>query len=359
MASKNSRLARLASYVDTSGSYTQASGIAVYNTAAQLPLVGNEAGDMAFVDSSDKLYIYTGEGWYQIALVNQTPTITTGPDASYVVGFGTSPIVLTLIASDPEGFPITWGYSVTTGSIGSSATVQQVDNVFTITPVNDPAASTNTFSITFTASDGNSLATAASSFTITNYIFPISPLQGSYSAISGALSGALQGNSDYKLTGIAPSLSTGGQLYTQPFTEKTYFEIVVTTFSIGMMGFHTTLTSNYNSTDGTNGFIYSNGNHYKVGSTITSTGLGDWTSGSVLQFAIDPSTRTMYYSKNDSATIYSHTLAVGDGQIWFTFGSGTGSTSYDMTLRSKANVQYKSSFESKTGIQFTNTGVWA
>ena len=356
MASRNLRLAELASNVDADGLYTQSAGIAVYNTAAQLPLVGNEAGDMAFIDSDNRMYLYTGDGWFQIALVNETPTITTGPNASYLLEYGTSPIVLTLIASDPEGSPITWGYSVTTGSIGSSATVQQVENVFTITPSNGAGLSSNTFSITFTASDGNSLATAVSSFTLATSNYAISPLQGSYST---AISGALQGNGDYKLTGSAPTLSVGGQLYTQPFTEKTYFEIVLTSFSIGMMGFHTTLTSNYNSTDGTNGFMYFNGNHYKSWSTITDTGLGSWAGGDVLQFAIDPSTRTMYYSKNDSATIYSHTLAVGDGNIRFTFGSGTGSTTYDITLRSKANLQYKSSFESKTGIQFIKTGVWA
>ena len=358
MGSKNLRLAELASNVDVSGAYTQSAGITVYNTSTQLPIVGNETGDLAFIDSSDKLYIYSGEGWYNIGIINQTPRITTGPDASYKVEPGTSPIVLTLIAEDAENNPITWGYSVTAGSIDSSATVEQVDNVFTITPNSDSATPPNGFSITFTASDGNSLATAVSTFTIA-FTHPISPLQGTYIATEGALSGTLQENGDYRLVGNAPSLATGGQIYTQPFTEKTYFEIVLTSFDIGMMGFHTTATSNYNLNDGTNGFIYFNGNHYKVGSTITSTGVGAWGSGDVLQFAIDPSTRTMYYSKNDSATIYSHTLAVGDGQIWFTFGSGTGSTAYDITLRNPANLQYHSSFVTKTGIQFTNIGVWA
>ena len=165
MVSKNSRLARLASYVDTSGSYTQAAGIAVYNTAAQLPLVGNEAGDMAFVDSSDKLYLYSGEGWYNIALVNTNPTITTGPDGSYAFALDGTPIVLTLAAEDPEGISITWSYSVTSGVLGSTATVSQTDNVFTLTPSTDENDA-GVFSITFTASDGVNLATAASSFTL-------------------------------------------------------------------------------------------------------------------------------------------------------------------------------------------------
>ena len=39
--------------------------------------------------------------------------------------------VITAISNDPEGFPLTWSYAVTTGSLGSTATVSQTDNVFT------------------------------------------------------------------------------------------------------------------------------------------------------------------------------------------------------------------------------------
>ena len=165
MASRNLRLAALASNVDISGAYTQAAGITVYNTAGELPLSGNEAGDMAFVDSSDKLYLYSGEGWYNIALVNQTPTITSGGDASYDFEIDGTPIVITLVASDPEGIPLTWSYAVTSGTLGNTATVSQADNVFTITPSTD-AENAGEFSITFTASDGVNLATSVSSFTL-------------------------------------------------------------------------------------------------------------------------------------------------------------------------------------------------
>ena len=165
MASRNLRLAELASNVDISGAYTQPAGIPVYTTVEQLPLVGNEAGDMAFIDSSDKLYLYSGEGWYYIALVNQTPTITSGGDASYDFEIDGTPIVITLIASDPEGIPLTWSYAVTSGSLGNTATVSQSDNVFTITPSTDEN-DIGEFSITFTASDGVNVATSVSAFTL-------------------------------------------------------------------------------------------------------------------------------------------------------------------------------------------------
>jgi hypothetical protein len=139
--------------------------VTIYATPDLLPLSGVSAGSQAFVTSTNRLYIWSGTGWYSIALINTAPSITSGGDASYTFATDGTPIVITLEASDPEGIPITWSYAVTTGSLGSTASVSQADNVFTITP------STNTedageFSITFTASDGVNLATSVSAFTL-------------------------------------------------------------------------------------------------------------------------------------------------------------------------------------------------
>ena len=137
----------------------------VYAAAADLPLSGNTAGDIALVSETNRLYIFTGTGWYNVALINTNPTIITAPDGSYVFATDGTPIVITLQAQDPEEVPIAWSYVVTSGALGSTATVSQADNVFTITPSTDTEDG-GEFSITFTASDGVNLATAASSFTL-------------------------------------------------------------------------------------------------------------------------------------------------------------------------------------------------
>ena len=151
-------------------------GSKTYATLSQLPLAGNAQGSLAFVVENNRLYMWNGTGWFNIALINTNPTITSGPDANYLFAKDGTPIVITLIATDPEGIPITWSYQVTSGSLGNTATISQADNVFTITP------STNTdhegtFSITFTASDGVNLATtAASTFTLNfepNWALPV------------------------------------------------------------------------------------------------------------------------------------------------------------------------------------------
>ena len=119
------------------------SSVTAYATAAALPLSGNTVGDQAFVSETGRLYIFTGAGWYNIALINTNPNITSGADASYSLNPNGTPTVVTLIANDPEGLPITWSYSVTTGSLsnggGNTATVTQVDNEFTITPSTNEA----------------------------------------------------------------------------------------------------------------------------------------------------------------------------------------------------------------------------
>lgn len=153
-------------------------GVTTYSAIGDLPLTGNSAGDMAYVSGNNRLYINNGTGWYNIALVNTNPSITSVQDADS----GTSPFVLTtdgtatvitITASDPEEVPLTYSYSVTSGSLtnggGTTATITQGTgantNVFTITPTTNLAYS-GTFTLTFTASDGINQATSVASFAL-------------------------------------------------------------------------------------------------------------------------------------------------------------------------------------------------
>ena len=132
-----------------------------YVDVESLPLTGVVAGSKAFVEDGNKLFIFTGNGWFEIATINTAPTITTGADASYALNDDGTPTVITLQATDPEGTPIIWGYQVASGSL-EGTTITNVDNVFTITP-GEVAA---TFDLTFTASDGINIDTSASSFAL-------------------------------------------------------------------------------------------------------------------------------------------------------------------------------------------------
>ena len=151
---------------------TVAAGAVVYATADLLPLSGFAAGDMAYVTATNRFYINNGSGWYSVSLVNTNPNITSVADASsgttpFTLATDQTATVITITAADPEEVPLTYGYSVTSGSLNGSTVAQGTGsntNVFTVTP---HASQDATFTLTFTASDGINQATSANAFSLT------------------------------------------------------------------------------------------------------------------------------------------------------------------------------------------------
>ena len=150
---------------------TVAAGAVVYATADLLPLSGNSAGDMAYVTATNRFYINNGSGWYSVSLVNTNPSITSVQDAGsnttpFTLATDQTATVVTVTAADPEEVPLTYGYSVTSGSLNGSTVTQGTGsntNVFTVTP---HASQEATFTLTFTASDGINQATSANAFSL-------------------------------------------------------------------------------------------------------------------------------------------------------------------------------------------------
>lgn len=150
---------------------TVAAGAVVYATADLLPLSGFAAGDMAYVTATNRFYINNGSGWYSISLVNTNPNITSVQDAGsnttpFTLATDQTATVITITAADPEDVPLTYGYSVTSGSLNGSTVAQGTgsnSNVFTVTP---HASQDATFTLTFTASDGINQATSANVFSL-------------------------------------------------------------------------------------------------------------------------------------------------------------------------------------------------
>ena len=146
-------------------------GVTTYaDMAALAAATGMSVGNQALVTATNSLFMYLTAGWYKIAVVNESPTAITGVNASYSLATDGSATTITAVSTDPEGLPLTWSYTVSTGSLtnggGTTATVALNANVFTITPTTT-AAYVGNFSITFTATDNvNGIATSVSSFTI-------------------------------------------------------------------------------------------------------------------------------------------------------------------------------------------------
>jgi hypothetical protein len=144
-----------------------------YSTVNNLPLSNNLVGDQAFINENNRLYIWSGQGWYSVALINTSPAFDSGgsPELTYELDSnGGTPITIQLSATDPEDVPIQWSY-IASDSAQYFADITQDSSVFTITAkptsiIEQYDSDGGTFSITFKASDGVNLATALSEFTI-------------------------------------------------------------------------------------------------------------------------------------------------------------------------------------------------
>jgi 6-phosphogluconolactonase (cycloisomerase 2 family) len=145
-------------------------GVTVYANNDVLPNTGVSVGSQAYVESTDRLYLWTvNNSWQRINSVNTPPTAITNYLGTYYLASNGAPTVLSLVSSDPELLPLTWSYEVANGTLGNT-TVTQSANVFTVTPSTDPADE-GSFTLTFSANDGV-YATSA------NVIFNLSLQEG-------------------------------------------------------------------------------------------------------------------------------------------------------------------------------------
>ena len=144
-----------------------------YDSADLLPLSSNTSGDLAYVNSTNRLYLWNGSGWYAIAIVNLSPSIVSPfPDSNYAFDSVGASAVITLNATDPEEVPLTYTY-IASDSASDVVSISQASNVFTVSSLTQAQLDSNgksnggTFSITFRASDGVNIAPFVSAFTLT------------------------------------------------------------------------------------------------------------------------------------------------------------------------------------------------
>ena len=177
MATRAKLFSQLAKSVDASGTITSdgisstvSLGATVYDSIGELPMSGYTAGEQAFVKSTSRLYINSGVGWYNVAVINNTPTIQsildsdsgTGPFSLATDGTATT---ITITAQDSDGDALTYTASADSDFNGL-ATISQVSNVFTITPLSQDSATTSSGTITFNVTDNINIANSVQTFTL-------------------------------------------------------------------------------------------------------------------------------------------------------------------------------------------------
>lgn len=146
-------------------------GLVVYDSIDVLPTSGLSAGDQALVSSNNRLYVSNGSGWYNVALVNATPTLSVSPNGTIALTPG-SATNITVTATDSDNSNATLSLSVESGGdFFKHATLSQDSSVYTITPRSQESATALGFdgssTLTFRATDGISQATVQNTFTLT------------------------------------------------------------------------------------------------------------------------------------------------------------------------------------------------
>ena len=136
--------------------------IYVYSTVTQLPLVGNTAGTIAYVEDISGLFLYNN-GWRPLDTSENGPIINVAPVE--IITLSGTPYSTTIQATDPDGLNVI--YSVgTTGTLDPSTTVT-IDEDTGLLQVSSTYPSDD-FSIILTCSDGVFATTRTIPVTITN-----------------------------------------------------------------------------------------------------------------------------------------------------------------------------------------------
>ena len=101
-----------------------------------LPAAGLTAGDTAYVAAVNRFYISNGNGWYNVALVNVTPSLTIDPSGAISLNRDGTSTTITLTGQDSDTGSLTFSVESDGSFLGLGTIVQDFNG--------DVVASVNT-----------------------------------------------------------------------------------------------------------------------------------------------------------------------------------------------------------------------
>jgi len=138
-------------------------GVTTYANIAALPSSGNTGGDLAFVTDVKAFYGWDGTEWDRVfSGKNMLPEFTTSPAASYNLASDGTATTVTVAATDPEGFAVSYSHD-TSPTNQAQATITQSGGTFTVTP-STTESNAGTFTARFKAFDGVRTNSVSSTF---------------------------------------------------------------------------------------------------------------------------------------------------------------------------------------------------
>jgi len=145
------------------------SGMTVYSTLDSLPITNLTSGDQAYVSANNRMYISNGSGWYNIALINLSPTMSLDQSGTIILNADTLSATVTITAQDSDNPDAILSFSVESDGnmLATGVTVSQDSSVFTITSLTeDSGGVAGEFDLTFKVSDNINQASEALSFSL-------------------------------------------------------------------------------------------------------------------------------------------------------------------------------------------------
>ena len=332
-------------FADASGG---GSGVTSYANKTAIDAVSSPSeGDLAYDLAADQLYIRTTSAWKRISIgVDESPIVTTEPPTTHDLNPDGSTSTITMVATDPEGFDITYGIAYpTTGNIlpdqlDTPTLINQSTGVFTFDP-STTSTDAGSVKVRLSASDGVSTTTR---FCTLDLSFSLDITTPNTSPFNSA------GTNSYDITTTSATNNGGSGLSSTLATGKKYLEIVRGSasndyFFVGLCDATLTTGVGYNDTGTYSIYAY----NAKIQPGATVTGLTDAkNTGDIIMIAYDTSTREVWFGVNGSwyqdPSTTSSSLLVGTSSttaFQLMFGNGQSLTNTSTgTINVGSNVNY-------------------
>lgn len=304
-------------------------GVTTYADITARDAATPSQGDLAFVTSVTALYVYDGSQWDRIwSGADEYPTWTTELPTDTILARDGTPTTLTVAASDPEGFGITYTYDINPSNQNQvTSIVNNNDGTFTLTPSSD-LADIGSFTFRAKATDGVSVIS-----TSTNTVLAFSE-DITFSSSEPGFSADTTNTFTYSASFYYAS--SGGSVSSVLQNGRYYLEIEFTSnVGVGMIGIARSDETAIGYDVAGQAYIYgSNAGSLYPGNIVT--GLGAPLNGDVLQIAYDNTTDEVWFNRNngtwypnDPATGAGHTIGGTSGEtitLAFACGSSSGVT---------------------------------
>ena len=273
-------------WVTVNGADGAAATPTVYANTSALPSSGNTTGDFAFATLTKSLHVWDGSQWDRISSGgDEIPTLTTTPASAIALNGDGTNTAITIAASDPEGFPITYSYDTNPANPNQITNIAESNGTFTLTPSTNTAHAGN-FTLRLKASDGVSIKSHAIAMSLsfqTNFTFDtsLSTINSTYT--------------DTNKVNVSVSASTTATSQQTAKMGKGYMEFKIIQDAVYL--FIGVGSGTYNATYSGTGsmMIYYDGVLYPGG---ISTGLGANNVNDIIMVAYDTTAEKVWFGMN-------------------------------------------------------------